>query len=179
MAITLAVLAVARIWAWWRYLNALESEGAPTRTLEIFTACRMWYFTAGLVLPLALVAAGLIVPVAAAILFALAGLSVFATGWAIKFLLITCAGFNQGFALPHTPVRGTGALDRPSSRGGLCHEHPKGRSGPNIKIRPGDSRHEHAERIARTLTFMFDRGAERMPRDALAALQTVAAEADA
>ena len=108
MAITLAVLAVARIWAWWRYLNALESEGAPTRTLEIFTACRMWFFAAGLVLPLALVAAGLIVPVAAAILFALAGLSVFATGWAIKFILITRAAYNQGFALPHTPIRGSG-----------------------------------------------------------------------
>ena len=97
-----------RIWAWWRYFAALESEGAPTRTLEIFTACRMWFFAAGLVLPLALVAAGLIVPVAAAILFALAGLSVFATGWAIKFILITRAAYNQGFALPHTPIRGSG-----------------------------------------------------------------------
>ena len=98
----------ARIWTWWRYLAALESEGAPTRTLEIFTACRMWFFAGGLVLPLALVAAGLIVPVAAAVLFALAGLSVFATGWAIKFILITRAAYNQGFALPHTPIRGSG-----------------------------------------------------------------------
>ena len=41
-------------------------------------------------------------------LFALAGCSVFATGWAIKFILITRAAYNQGFALAHTPIRGFG-----------------------------------------------------------------------
>ena len=60
------------------------------------------------VLPLALVVLGLILPAADAVLFALAGLSVFATGWAIKFILITRAAYNQGFALPHTPIRGSG-----------------------------------------------------------------------
>ena len=60
VAIALAALALVRIWAWWRYLGALESGGAPTRTLEIFTACRMWFFAGGLVLPLALIAIGLI-----------------------------------------------------------------------------------------------------------------------
>ena len=108
MAIALAVLAAARIWTWWRYLNALESEGAPTRTLEIFTACRGWFFAAGLVLPVTLVAAGLVLTVTNAVLFALAGFSVFVTGWAIKFILITRAAYNQGFALPHTPIRGSG-----------------------------------------------------------------------
>ena len=108
MAIVLAILAAVRVLAWWRYLNALESEGAPTRTLEIFTACRFWFYTAGLVLPVILVAAGLILPGADAVLFALAGFSVFATGWAIKFILITRAAYNQGFALPHTPIRGSG-----------------------------------------------------------------------
>jgi phenylacetyl-CoA:acceptor oxidoreductase subunit 2 len=86
----------------------LENGGAPTRTLEIFSACRMWFFAGGLVLPLALVAIGLIWPGASAALFALAGVAVFATGWAIKFILITRAAYNQGFALPHTPIRGSG-----------------------------------------------------------------------
>jgi phenylacetyl-CoA:acceptor oxidoreductase subunit 2 len=108
LAIALVVLAAARIWAWWRYLNALESEGAPTRTLEIFTAFRLWFFAAGLVLPVVLVGAGLILTAAAAILFALGGLSVFTTGWAFKYILITRAAYNQGFALPHTPIRGSG-----------------------------------------------------------------------
>ena len=108
VAIALAALAAARIWAWWRYLGALENEGAPTRTLEIFTACRFWFFAAGLVAPLALIAIGLFLPDTATVLFALAGLSVFATGWAVKFILITRAAYNQGFALPHTPIRGSG-----------------------------------------------------------------------
>jgi phenylacetyl-CoA:acceptor oxidoreductase subunit 2 len=41
-------------------------------------------------------------------LFALVGISVFVTGWLLKFILITRAAYNQGFALNHTPVRGSG-----------------------------------------------------------------------
>ena len=108
MALALVVLAATRSWTWRRYFNALVGDGVPTRTLEIFMACRGWFFAAGLVLPVVLVAVGLVLPVAAAALFALAGLSVFATGWAIKFILITRAAYNQGFALPHTPIRGSG-----------------------------------------------------------------------
>ena len=108
MALALVVLAATRSWTWRRYFNSLESDGVPTRTLEIFTACRGWFFAGGLVLPVVLVAVGMVLPAADAALFALAGLSVFATGWAIKFILITRAAYNQGFALPHTPVRGSG-----------------------------------------------------------------------
>jgi phenylacetyl-CoA:acceptor oxidoreductase subunit 2 len=61
-----------------------------------------------LLLPVTLVAVGFLLTAAEAVLFALAGLSVFATGWAIKFILITRAAYNQGFALPHTPIRGSG-----------------------------------------------------------------------
>jgi len=107
-AVALVVLAATRSWTWRRYFGALESEGAPTRTLEIFMACRGWFFAVGLVLPVALVATGLWLTAADTALFALAGLSVFATGWAIKFILITRAAYNQGFALPHTPIRGSG-----------------------------------------------------------------------
>jgi len=61
-----------------------------------------------LVALIALVAIGLLIDTASAPLFAGAGLAAFASGWAIKFILITRAAYNQGFALPHTPVRGTG-----------------------------------------------------------------------
>jgi phenylacetyl-CoA:acceptor oxidoreductase 26-kDa subunit len=40
---------------------------------------------------------------------ALAGTSAFASGWALKFILVTRAAYNQGFALKHIPVRGSGA----------------------------------------------------------------------
>jgi phenylacetyl-CoA:acceptor oxidoreductase subunit 2 len=108
VAIGLAALAVIRIGAWWRYLAALENGGVPTRTLEIFAACRTWFFAAGHVLPLALIAAGLVWAGAGTVLFALAGFSAAVAGWAIKFILITRAAYNQGFALPHTPIRGSG-----------------------------------------------------------------------
>ena len=107
-AIALVALAATRAWTWRRYFNTLESEGAPSRTLEIFMACRGWFMAAGLVLPVMLVALGLVLTAADTALFALAGLAVFATGWAIKFILITRAAYNQGFALPHTPIRGSG-----------------------------------------------------------------------
>jgi phenylacetyl-CoA:acceptor oxidoreductase subunit 2 len=107
-AIALVALAATRAWTWRRYFNALESEGAPSRTLEIFMACRGWFMAAGLVFPVVLVALGLVLTSADSALFALAGLVVFATGWAIKFILITRAAYNQGFALPHTPIRGSG-----------------------------------------------------------------------
>jgi phenylacetyl-CoA:acceptor oxidoreductase subunit 2 len=43
-----------------------------------------------------------------AILFAIAGVCIAAAGAFLKFILVTRAGFNQGFALVHTPVRGAG-----------------------------------------------------------------------
>jgi Fe-S-cluster-containing dehydrogenase component/DMSO reductase anchor subunit len=107
-AVALLVLVALRFWTWWRYINALESEGAPTRTLEIFGACQVWFFGVGLALPVVLIGLGLLLDAAAPVLFALAGLCAFAAGWAIKFILITRAAYNQGFALPHTPVRGSG-----------------------------------------------------------------------
>jgi len=37
---------------------------------------------------------------------AVAGLAAASAGGWMKFALVTRAGFNQGFALPHLPVRG-------------------------------------------------------------------------
>jgi hypothetical protein len=40
-------------------------------------------------------------------LYSLAGLAVVATGWALKFILVTRAGYQQGFALEraHSTIR--------------------------------------------------------------------------
>ncbi len=46
----------------------------------------------------------------------LAGLAAIAGGWRLKFVIIARAAYNQGFALPLTPVRGAGqsaAGDKP------------------------------------------------------------------
>ena len=82
------VAVVARAVSWYRYRSAVKSEA-----LEAPGMALAW---AGSVLPLAL------------ILFAapLAGLLALATGAWLKLALVTRASFNQGFSLPHLPVRG-------------------------------------------------------------------------
>ncbi|MEP7280703.1 MAG: hypothetical protein ABI696_01890 [Rubrivivax sp.] len=66
-------------------------------------------FHAGSLLPLALVFVVLVVPLPAgwqAVLQVLAGAVALLGGAGFKFLLVTRAAFNQGFALAHMPVRG-------------------------------------------------------------------------
>lgn len=66
-------------------------------------------FNAGSLLPLAIVLGVLATPLTpgwSAALQTVAGAVAVLGGAAFKFMLITQAGFNQGFALPHLPVRG-------------------------------------------------------------------------
>jgi len=83
-----ALALAARCVAWLRYRAAVKSEA-----LEPAGRALVWIGTA---LPLALV---LVTP--------LAGLFALAAGWWLKHALVTRASFNQGFSLPHLPVRGT------------------------------------------------------------------------
>jgi len=107
-AIAAVLLTALRSWTWRTYIAALEIEGAPKRTLEVLDAFRPWFFTFGLALPVILIGAGFVVTKAAIPLLALGGASIFAAGAALKLVLVTRAAFNQGFALTHTPVRGSG-----------------------------------------------------------------------
>ena len=89
----------------------LAAGRTPTRTLAACDrALRPLY--AGSVVALALLLLALLLPPGvAAAAQALAGLGAALGGAVFKFLLVTRAAFNQGFALPHLPVRGV----RPSS----------------------------------------------------------------
>jgi phenylacetyl-CoA:acceptor oxidoreductase subunit 2 len=58
---------------------------------------------AGTLAPLALVVGGIFLPQAVV----LAGIAAMLTGWRLKYVLVTRAALNQGFALPQLPVRGT------------------------------------------------------------------------
>jgi phenylacetyl-CoA:acceptor oxidoreductase subunit 1 len=107
VAVAAAVLALLRAWVWRSYLTGLAIEGAPVRTLAVFDRYRPWMAVGGLLLPVALIVVGLALPVARPLL-ALAGLAIMAAGSVLKFILVTRASFNQGFALQHTPVRGAG-----------------------------------------------------------------------
>ena len=108
VAVIAIILAALRGWIWRSYLARLEAEGAPTRSLAVFHDYRQWFFIVGLALPLALIAVGFAVMAAAVPLFAIAGVCITAAGAVLKLVLVTRAGFNQGFALVHTPVHGSG-----------------------------------------------------------------------
>mgnify|MGYP001212994272 CR=1 FL=1 len=97
--LALAVFALlARGAAWLRYRGALQNARAEAALLgpgRILLA-------AGTAAPLAMLAFSPMAPVAAW----LAAASALAAGWQFRFALVTRAAFNQGFALPHLPVRG-------------------------------------------------------------------------
>lgn len=82
------IAVLARALAWHRYRAAVKSPA-----LEPAGKALVWI---GTVLPLALVL--LVAPPA--------GLLALAAGWWLKLALVTRASFNQGFSLPHLPVRG-------------------------------------------------------------------------
>ena len=90
---------IARAVAWSAYWTALKQAGSRT-ALE--TAGKA-LVQIGTIAPLALVLGAYFLPQAAA----LAGIAALLTGWRLKYVLVTRAALNQGFALPQLPVRGT------------------------------------------------------------------------
>ena len=108
IAIALLLLVFTRSLAWIAYSTALLKAGAPIRTFEVLDAYRSWFVAIGLVLTAVAVVIGLVFTVIAPLMFAFGGLCAFAAGWAWKFIVVTRAGFNQGFAVNRTPVRGAG-----------------------------------------------------------------------
>jgi len=105
------VLVIARAVAWLAYRRRLVGKTAAGATAALDRAGRVLYI-AGTLVPLALIvalAAGLVAGGLSSAAAALAGLLAALAGAYVKFTLVTRAGFNQGFSLPHLPVRGTRA----------------------------------------------------------------------
>ena len=101
LAISLfAIALIARAVAWSGYWAALK-QPASRAALE---STGKALIQIGTLAPLALVlVTWFFLPQAAA----LAGAAAILTGWRVKYVLVTRAAFNQGFALPQLPVRGT------------------------------------------------------------------------
>jgi phenylacetyl-CoA:acceptor oxidoreductase subunit 2 len=117
LAAALLVLVAARGLTWMTYSIGLRHAGAPTRMFEVLSDYRPWFLAFGLAVPAIAVALGFIATMIAPLLFAFGGFSAFAAGWALKFILVTRAGYNQGFALNHIPVRGAGIAGPPVKPG--------------------------------------------------------------
>jgi phenylacetyl-CoA:acceptor oxidoreductase subunit 1 len=108
-AIAAVMTAAVRAWTWTRYMAGLRREGAPLLALAKLGRLRPWFFVCGLVLPTVLTAFGLVATgMLAALLFLVAGIFIAGAGAALKLILVTQAGYNQGFALAHMPARGSG-----------------------------------------------------------------------
>jgi phenylacetyl-CoA:acceptor oxidoreductase subunit 2 len=93
-----AIAVIARATAWSGYRTALR-QPASRAALE---SAGKALIQIGTIAPLALVLGAYYFPQAAAV----AGIAAVLTGWRLKFVLVTRAALNQGFALPQLPVRG-------------------------------------------------------------------------
>jgi phenylacetyl-CoA:acceptor oxidoreductase subunit 2 len=97
---------VARALAWSIYRGGV-AKSAVRAALAVLDRAGKIMIQFGTIAPLALLLLGLFAADTARIALLLAGIGALATGWQFKFVLITRAAYNQGFALPHLPVRGT------------------------------------------------------------------------
>jgi len=103
----LAVVLVLRQLSWRFYLKALKVS-APDETLGVLRRLSPPLVLLGHLLPIALIASGYVFTEAAPIIDALAGACALIAGWVMKYQLITKASYNQGYAINHTPERGSG-----------------------------------------------------------------------
>ena len=94
-----AAAVIARAVAWSRYWTALKQPGSRA----VLESAGKALLQIGTLAPLALVLGAFFLPQAAV----LAGVAAILAGWWLKFVLVTRAALNQGFALPQLPVRGT------------------------------------------------------------------------
>jgi phenylacetyl-CoA:acceptor oxidoreductase 26-kDa subunit len=97
---------LARGLAWSIYRGSMAKSAARPALAALDRAGKI-LIQFGTIAPLALLLLGLFATDIARGALLLAGVGALATGWQFKFVLITRAAYNQGFALPHLPVRGT------------------------------------------------------------------------
>ena len=97
---------IARAFAWSIYRGGV-AKSAVRAALAVLERAGKMLIQIGTIAPLALLLAGWFAPDVARITVLLAGVAALATGWQFKYVLIVHAAYNQGFALPHLPVRGT------------------------------------------------------------------------
>jgi Fe-S-cluster-containing dehydrogenase component len=107
----LALAATARTIVWTAYRNALEDD-APTESKKILAKIHPEITLIGLGLPIAAIVIVETIPAVGhshlGTIAAVAGLGAAIAGWYMKFVIITRAAYDQGYAILRTPERGTG-----------------------------------------------------------------------
>jgi phenylacetyl-CoA:acceptor oxidoreductase subunit 2 len=100
------LVVLVRALAWSRY-RARILGSVPKPALVALEPAGRALIQLGTIAPLALAVAAFALPELGSAAAALAGLAALAAGWRVKYVLVTRAAHNQGFALPKLPVRGT------------------------------------------------------------------------
>lgn len=100
------LVVLARAIAWSRYRARIE-RSVPRAALAALDPAGRALIQLGTITSLALALASFALPGLASAAAALAGLVALGAGWRVKYVLVTRAAYNQGFALPKLPVRGT------------------------------------------------------------------------
>jgi len=102
---SLVLAVVARGVAWSVYRKRVEADLIDKARAALEPAGKQLY-QLGAIVPLALLLTGGAIENFATAAAVLAGIAALAAGWRFKFVLVTRAAYNQGFALPRVPVRG-------------------------------------------------------------------------
>jgi len=107
----LLALVLARGLTWYAYRSGLQHEGAPTKALAALSAIELPFMVLGNWLTLVLLFIALASSSARVVFWlgVISALAALGSGWLFKAVLITRAAYNQGFALPRLPVRGSGS----------------------------------------------------------------------
>ncbi|MFN0304230.1 MAG: 4Fe-4S dicluster domain-containing protein [Burkholderiales bacterium] len=102
-----------------RYRSTARQEGIPPLARRALDDLAPVVHSTGHALPALLFFVALVAPIDPATLLPLAGFSVLAGGFWWKFVIVTRASFQQGFALPNAPQRGSGKRAAPARLGGM------------------------------------------------------------
>ncbi|MFQ5659714.1 MAG: hypothetical protein ACE5GZ_04765 [Gammaproteobacteria bacterium] len=107
LLVTAWILLVARVITWQRYYSALK-ENSPVATIEQLRQVNRPYLMFGNLLPVLLLFTPWLLNEFITVPLVVAGLCMLLSGWWVKFIIVARAGYDQGFALPHSPARGAG-----------------------------------------------------------------------
>jgi len=107
LAAALVILLALRMLSWRHYRDTMK-QGAPEETLRVLGRLNAPFVLLGHLLPLVLVASGYLIVETFAYASLVTGALVVASGWFMKYQLITKASYNQGYAINHVPERGSG-----------------------------------------------------------------------
>jgi phenylacetyl-CoA:acceptor oxidoreductase subunit 2 len=107
LPLLLAGLVVSRLLIYMGYRTRLARTGAPRTTLAVLEDFARTLAVLDTAAVLAVIAA---YALAQDRIVVFAGLLAVVAGWLLKFTLVVRAAFNQGFALPRLPDRGSGTI---------------------------------------------------------------------